>query len=181
MALSSILEIVTRACDELGLPRPGQSGAVGSSGPQERQMVALLNGLLASAIDLRQQAKQAHWNVKGPQFSALHELFDEVATEVDGFTDDLAERAASLGGLAHGTVQAAVLASELPSLSVDCLWGCDHVQTLSRALATYGALVRAAITVADEAADAGTADLFTQISRANDKLLWKVEAHGWRA
>lgn len=146
-----------------------------------RSMVAMLNGLLASAIDLRQQAKQAHWNVKGPQFAALHELFDEVATEIDGFADELAERAVSLGGLAHGTVQATVLASELPSLSADFLWGCDHVQSLSRALAVFGKRVRTAIPMADQAGDAGTADLCTQISRVTDKRLWMVEAHGWKA
>jgi starvation-inducible DNA-binding protein len=146
-----------------------------------RGMVALLNGLLASAIDLRQQAKQAHWNVKGPQFAALHGLFDEVAEEADTFMDDLAERAVSLGGSAYGTVQAAAQASTLPALSIDHQWGCDHIQSLSRALAVFGGLARAAIQTADDAGDAGTADLFTQISRATDKRLWMVEAHGWKA
>lgn len=145
-----------------------------------RGMVALLNGLLASAIDLRQQAKQAHWNVKGPQFAALHELFDEVAAEVDGFTDELAERAVALGGMALGTVQAAVVASELPEPATNPHWGCDHVQVLSRVLAAFGARMRTAISAAEEAGDAGTADLCTQISRATDKRLWMVEAHGWK-
>jgi len=143
--------------------------------------IGLLNEHLAGALDLRLQAKQAHWNVKGPQFAALHELFDEVAAGLDESADDLAERVASLGGVAQGTLQAVAQASRLPEYPVDQQWGCDHVQTLSRALAEFGKLVRKAIGDADEAGDAGTADLFTQVSRAADKLLWKVESHGWRA
>ena len=143
--------------------------------------ISLLNEQLAGALDLRLQAKQAHWNVKGPQFAALHELFDEVATGLDESADDLAERVASLGGVARGTLQSVTLASRLPEYPVDQQWGCDHVQSLSWALAEFGRSVRTAIGAADEAGDAGTADLFTQLSRATDKLLWKVEAHGWRA
>jgi len=45
------------------------------------EAVDLLNRHLADAIDLAYQAKQAHWNVKGPSFIALHELFDEVVEE----------------------------------------------------------------------------------------------------
>ena len=143
--------------------------------------IGLLNEQLAGALDLRLQAKQAHWNVKGPQFAALHELFDEVAAELDESADALAERAASLGGAARGTLQAVALASRLPEYPVDQQWGCDHVQSLSRALAEFAKSVRHAIPTADEADDAGTADLLTQVSRAADKLLWKVESHGWQS
>jgi starvation-inducible DNA-binding protein len=143
--------------------------------------IRLLNEQLAGALDLRLQAKQAHWNVKGPQFAALHELFDDVAAELDESADALAERAVSLGGVAEGTLQAVMRASHLSEYPADQQWGCDHVQSLSRALAEFGKSVRAAIGGADKAGDAGTADLFTQVSRAADKLLWKVEAHGWNA
>ena len=43
------------------------------------QLNALMNQRLASAVDLQMQMKQAHWNVKGPSFIGLHELFDKVA------------------------------------------------------------------------------------------------------
>jgi starvation-inducible DNA-binding protein len=145
------------------------------------EAIRLLNEQLAGALDLRLQAKQAHWNVKGPQFAALHELFDAVAAELDESADHLAERAASLGGTAQGTLQAVARASRLPEYPADLQWGCDHVQSLSLALAEFGKSVRSGISAADEAGDAGTADLFTQVSRSTDKLLWKVEAHGWAA
>ena len=66
----------------------------------------LLNVRLAEAIDLGLQAKQAHWNVRGPSFHSLHELFDEIATGVRKHADEVAERVAQLGGVAEGTLAA---------------------------------------------------------------------------
>ena len=71
------------------------------------EMVELLNARLADAIDLRQQVKVAHWNVKGPNFIALHKLFDDIVEDVDEYVDVLAERVVQLGGLADGTVRQA--------------------------------------------------------------------------
>jgi starvation-inducible DNA-binding protein len=139
--------------------------------------IRLLNEHLTGAIDLTLQAKQAHWNVKGPNFSALHLLFDEMAEDLDELSDELAERAVALGGPAHGTIQVVARDTRLPAYSLEITWGCDHVQALSTALAQFGKSVRSAIAAVDEAGDAGTADLFTQASRTVDKLLWKMEAH----
>lgn len=91
-------------------------------------MVTLLNARLADAIDLVTHTKQAQWNVKGPNFIALHELFDEVHTEVDGYADTIAERLVSLGGAAHGTAQAVAEASRLPTYALDIATGAEHVE-----------------------------------------------------
>ncbi|MCC7271159.1 MAG: DNA starvation/stationary phase protection protein Dps [Alphaproteobacteria bacterium] len=140
-----------------------------------REKVAtLLNARLADALDLKLQAKQAHWNVKGPSFIALHELFDAIAGRIDGQADDMAERITALGGVAEGTLQAVAGRSTLPTYPVG---PADHVARLADALAAYGKAVRAAIAEADALGDAGAADLFTGISRAVDKDLWFVEAH----
>lgn len=77
-------------------------------------MILLLNQQLADALDLGLQAKQAHWNVKGPNFIGLHTLFDQVAEQLEEFTDEMAERAVELGGTALGTVQVIVGTSRLP-------------------------------------------------------------------
>src|SRR5258708_34527199 len=69
------------------------------------ELIDLLNARLADAIDLKTQTKQAHWNVKGPHFIQLHELFDEVATHADDAADLLAERSTALGGGAMGTAR----------------------------------------------------------------------------
>ena len=140
-------------------------------------MIELLNQQLADVIDLGLQAKQAHWNVKGPHFIGLHELFDKVAEEVEEFTDDIAERAVELGGVALGTIQILSEKSRLSPYPLNVASGRQHVEALSNALAKFGATTREAIDTAAKAGDADSADLFTEVSRGVDKLLWMVEAH----
>jgi starvation-inducible DNA-binding protein len=132
-----------------------------------RAMIDLLNQHLADAIDLGLQAKQAHWNVKGPNFIALHELFDKVANEAEEFTDQIAERAVEFGGFALGTIQVVSKTSRLTAYPLDIISGKEHVIALSSALAKFGASIRASIDNADDAKDADTADLFTQVSRGS--------------
>ena len=142
-----------------------------------KRMIDLLNGCLVELIDLGMQAKQAHWNVKGPSFIALHQLFDKVAEAVEEAVDTVAERAVALGGVATGTVQFVNKQSELAPYPLEIKGGEQHVKALSMALAACGARVRAAIQTATEAGDQGTADVFTEVVRALDQYLWFVEAH----
>jgi starvation-inducible DNA-binding protein len=142
-----------------------------------RAMVDLLNQQLSDVLDLGLQAKQAHWNVKGPHFIGLHELFDKVAEELEKFTDSIAERAVELGGAALGTIQVVAKDTRLKEFPVTLVSGREHLSALSDALASFGATTRAAIGAAGEAGDADTEDLFTEVSRGIDKLLWMVEAH----
>ena len=78
-----------------------------------RQMIELCNARLADAIDLQTQTKQAHWNVKGPHFIALHELFDKVNEDVEDYVDLIAERAVQLGGTVEGTARSVAKRSTL--------------------------------------------------------------------
>ena len=141
------------------------------------KVTALLNARLADALDLQMQAKQAHWNVKGPQFIALHELFDRLAAEIDGHVDEMAERITALGGIAEGTVQAVAGRSKLDAYPLDIAEGRAHLDALAAAYARFGKSARKAIDEADKAGDADTSDLFTGISRSADKGLWLLEAH----
>ena len=141
------------------------------------QMIELLNARLADSLDLQSQAKQAHWNVKGMSFIALHELFDQVYEGVIEYTDTIAERVTSLGGTAEGTVRVAAQKSTLDQYPLEISEGRDHVDALSSALAAFGKEVRKSIDEADDAGDKDTADVFTEVSRGIDKLLWFVEAH----
>lgn len=143
------------------------------------EAIVLLNQQLADALDLRLQAKQAHWNVKGASFIALHELFDEVEEELEEHADDIAERAVALGGTALGTVRSAATRSRLQEYPLQIHAGAEHVAALSAALAQFAKSARAAIDLAAALGDANTADLFTGVSRGVDKLLWKVEAHSY--
>lgn len=141
------------------------------------KVVEILNQRLADAFDLRSQAKQAHWNVKGMNFIALHELFDQVATLMEPHIDDIAERVTTLGGTARGTVRVAAQNSSLAEYPLEITDGADHVDALSSALADLGKKVRADIDATDELGDKDTADLLTGVSRTVDKMLWFVEAH----
>jgi starvation-inducible DNA-binding protein len=142
-----------------------------------KELVTLLNHNLASGVDLSLQAKQAHWNVKGPSFFALHELFDKVYEQASDWVDTIAERAVQLGGVAEATLQIVGKRTELPAYSVELSSGRDHIDALSRSLSVFGNSVRSAIDVAARAGDADTSDLFTEVSRGVDKTLWFVEAH----
>lgn len=141
------------------------------------ELIELLNQRLADAVDLQSQAKQAHWNVKGPSFIALHELFDDVDEAVEEYVDLIAERIVQLGGIAEGTARVAAERSRLDEYPLDIATGEAHVEALSRALAEFGHEVRIAIDEADGFGDADTADIFTEVSRGIDKWLWFVEAH----
>jgi starvation-inducible DNA-binding protein len=141
------------------------------------KVVELLNARLADAIDLGAQTKHAHWNVKGPHFIALHELFDKVAENVEDQIDTIAERITALGGRAYGTIASVARATSLKPYPEAVSEGLEHVDALSAALADFGAKVRAGIDAADKLGDADTADLFTAVSRETDKNLWFLEAH----
>jgi starvation-inducible DNA-binding protein len=141
------------------------------------QSVELLNKHLAAAIDLHAQMKQAHWNVRGPGFIAIHELFDRVSTAVEDYSDMLAERAAGLGGTANGTVQVAAERSFLIPYPLGVADELKHLFAVSGALAAFGGSVIEAIAKSTEIEDATTADLFTEISRGIDQQLYFVESH----
>ncbi len=137
----------------------------------------LMNQRLADAVDLQCQMKQAHWNVKGPHFIGLHELFDQIDEAVESYVDLIAERIVQLGGIAEGTARVAASRSQLEEYPLDIADGSAHVEAVARALSTFGHAARSTISEAEELDDADTADLFTEVSRGIDKWLWFVEAH----
>jgi starvation-inducible DNA-binding protein len=145
------------------------------------ELNALMNQRLADAVDLQMQMKQAHWNVKGPSFIGLHELFDKVDEAIESYVDMIAERIVQLGGIAEGTVRVAAARTRLPEYPLDIADGMAHVEAVARALSTFGQEVRSTINQADDLDDADTGDLFTEVSRGIDKWLWFVEAHSQAA
>jgi starvation-inducible DNA-binding protein len=140
-------------------------------------MISLLNAALADGIDLALTTKQAHWNLKGPQFIAIHEMLDGFRDEQDEWNDTMAERIAQLGGTALGTTQAVSASTRLPAYPTDVYAIADHLAALIDRYAAYGKTVREGIDESDDAGDADTADIFTEVSRGIDKQLWFIEAH----
>ena len=141
------------------------------------EVITLLNQRLADGIDLQTQCKQAHWNVKGPAFIALHKLFDEITEDVEDYVDLIAERIVQLGGVAEGTAGVVANRSTLVDYPLTLGTGSEHVAALSDALSEFGRAVRVGIEEMNELEDAGSADILTEISRGTDKWLWFVEAH----
>ena len=141
------------------------------------EMITLLNQELADMSDLYSQTKQAHWNVKGDQFIALHKLFDEFAEALEGYVDDIAERAVQLGGTAMGTNRMSAANSRLEEYPTETMDSIGHVEALIERYAMVAANTRAAIDTAEEHEDMGTVDLFSEISLGMDKWLWFLEAH----
>ncbi len=141
------------------------------------EVVTLLNARLADCIDLQTHCKQAHWNVKGPQFIALHKLFDEINESIEEYVDLIAERIVQLGGVADGTARMIAARTTLPDYPSRLRTGEQHVAALSDSLAAFGRVSRMAVEAVDELEDAITADIMTEITRGVDQWLWFVEAH----
>lgn len=140
-------------------------------------VIGILNARLADSIDLALLTKQAHWNLRGPNFISVHEMLDPLRTELDGHVDTMAERIVQLGGIALGTTQAVAGATALPPYPTDIVAVTDHLHALIERYAAVAAAVRQGIDASDEAGDKDTADILTGYSRALDKALWFLEAH----
>jgi starvation-inducible DNA-binding protein len=146
--------------------------------PRIRQEVmSLLQARLSDALDLKLAVKQAHWNVKGPGFIELHELFDDIAGRVEELADGLAERITAMGGTALGRVQVVAQHTTLPPYPDDMFRGLAHVAALADRIAALAKATRAAIRTSSEAGDEVTADLFNETTGMLDKDLWLLEAH----
>jgi starvation-inducible DNA-binding protein len=156
---------------------PTRTTRIGLDPNVRDQMAALLNQQLANAFDLYSQAKQAHWNVKGMHFIALHKLFDDIAEEVLESVDDLAERVTALGAEALGTARMAAQHSTLAEFPSELASAEAFVEALAERLAAYANGTRRAADVAAEVGDQATNDLLVSITREMDKLLYFLEAH----
>lgn len=144
-------------------------------------MVAFLNQALADMIDLKLAAKQAHWNIKGESFIALHELFDKASAEIDQYVDLLAERAVQLGGMAQGTLEEVADRSSLPPYAAATVQDTrKHVEALAAMAARVVENLERGIKKSDAAGDPVTTDILTGIARDLDKLRWFIESNASR-
>lgn len=139
--------------------------------------ISELNARLADGLALGMAIKQAHWNVKGVNFIAVHELFDTVHANLQGHLDVMAERVQVLDGTAIGTAEKIAKASTLKEYPTNLTKSADHIKAVCDRMRDHGEKLRAAIDTTDEAGDANTADIFTAASRTADKDLWFMESH----
>jgi starvation-inducible DNA-binding protein len=140
-------------------------------------VITLLQQTLACTVDLRSQVKQAAWNLKGTDVFSLQALFSTIAIELDGYTDLVAARITALGGVVRGTARLAVAQSTLPEYPEDLVAGTAHVRALAERFALYATAIRAGITHAMDVEEAGTAHLYTDISRGIETRLGELDAY----
>lgn len=137
----------------------------------------LMNAQLADAIDLALITKQAHWNLRGRDFIAVHEMLDQFRATLDTHVDVIAERVAQLDGIALGTSQVVAEKSRLAPYPTDIRKVEEHLKALVERFAAQAKSAREAIDEADEAGDADAADILTAFSRDLDKSLWFLKSH----
>jgi starvation-inducible DNA-binding protein len=141
------------------------------------ELVFMLNRSLASTNDLYIQLKQAHWNIKGATFIAVHKLLDEIAEHVENQVDIIAERITSLGGTALGTLQKTLENSNLRIYPIDIFKIEDHIMHLTHNIAILAELTRTNIKRAEMLEDMVTSDMYIGLTQVLDHNLWFLEAH----
>ena len=140
------------------------------------QIAETLNARLADGLDLHSQIKVAHWNIKGPQFAALHPLFETFAVALANFNDTIAERAVTLGAKAYGTARHVAKTSKLPEYPQETTRDLDHVKLLVERFETYLTGLRESRNVAEENGDTDTEDMLTLVTTEFEKNDWFLRA-----
>jgi starvation-inducible DNA-binding protein len=140
------------------------------------QIAGSLNARLADGLDLHSQIKVAHWNVKGPQFAALHPLFETFALGLAVHNDTIAERAVTLGAQVRGTARYVARASTLPEYPADASLDLVHVRLLAERFEQYVVGLRESRDLAAELGDEDTVDLLTAAVREFEKHAWFLRA-----
>ena len=142
---------------------------------QREQIAAGLSRLLADSYTLYLKTHNYHWNVTGPQFNALHTMFEEQYTELAAAVDEIAERIRALGIQAPGSYSAF-----LKLTSIEEGAGDESADEMVRQLVigqeTVARTAREAFPAAEEASDEPSADLLTQRMQIHEKNAWMLRS-----
>ncbi len=146
--------------------------------PAARQSaIEYLECLVATAADVSMAARQAHWNVRGPAFLPLHEMFGEIADKILHHVDELAERSAALGGIPRCSAQSVAAGSVLKPYPNFCFDGAEHIEQLSQRLAVLSTALRQASVDLEGSRDPVTAHIMVEACATVEHMLWKLESH----
>ena len=148
-----------------------------SSGDLMSPTIAALTPLVPNLIALRLATRQAHWAVRGPRFAMLHEFFDDMGAELDGWTDRVAERLTTLGGLPMGTLEAAAVYSTLSPFALQPGGGDEMLVRLHSIWSDFLELLAHCVSVVSTAGDLVSENMLVELQEHVELTLWHLDAH----
>lgn len=194
--LDSALAATFPASDALAITQPGGGSAtseslsgelskgeampvnIGLSDKQREAVVRILNTVLADEFVLYVKSRRFHWNVEGPDFSELHELFERQYEQLGEIVDQVAERARALDGIAAGSLEEYL---KLTRIKEEPGRNPDARGMIAALLADHETLIRCLRedleTCSKEHGDEGTMDFLTGLMQAHEKSAWMLRAY----
>jgi starvation-inducible DNA-binding protein len=154
-----------------GVPRIN----IGISEEDRAAIAGELSKLLADSYTLYLMTHNFHWNVTGPLFNTLHQMFMAQYTEAWNALDSIAERIRALGHYAPGTYREYAALSSIQE-PTDVPAALDMVRMLVTGNESVAKTARAAFEKADAANDQPTADLLTQRLDIHEKNAWMLRS-----
>lgn len=134
-----------------------------------------LQKVLWNTIELANQGKQAHWNVRGPLFKVVHEQLDEIVSTARDLSDEIAERIVTLGPAVDGRTSQVALQATLPPLPDGTLADSQAVRLIAGAVAETVRSIREELTAVGEV-DPVSQDLLIGACADLEKHLWMLRS-----
>ena len=135
-----------------------------------------LSNLLADTYTLYLTTHNFHWNVTGPMFNSLHDMFMQQYTELWNAVDPIAERIRSLGFPAPGSYADFAKLSSLPDAPATPPKALDMVAILAKGHEATAKTARALYPLVEKASDEPTADLLTQRITVHEQTAWMLRS-----
>jgi starvation-inducible DNA-binding protein len=148
---------------------------IGINEPSRKEIAAGLGKLLADTYVLYGKTHSFHWNVTGPNFPQLHELFGAQYNELWTALDEIAERIRALGALAPASGKAMAAAASIKE-AAGAPPALEMVKELLAGHETAIKTARPIIELAQGGGDEGTADLVIGRIQAHEKAAWMLRA-----
>jgi starvation-inducible DNA-binding protein len=147
---------------------------IGLDSEVRHAVVEILNNSLANEAVLTVKTRSAHWNVSGAGFFELHILFDSQYKQLNEISDEIAERARMLGGIAIGSLQEFINHTRVEEQP-------GEVPDILRLLADHEASIRFlredARKCTEEYEDEGTFELLVSVMRVHEKMAWMLRSY----
>lgn len=150
---------------------------IGISAKNKKEIIDLLNGVLADAHVLYIKTRNFHWNLTSPSFMEFHKLFEEQYDQLGEAIDEIAERVRFLGGAAAGSMAEFLKAASLKEEAGKVK---DARQMVAILLKDHEAVIiklRKDVDVSEEKGDMGTSDFLTGLMQSHEKTAWMLRSY----